>query len=154
MIEIRNCSKTPGVTSQTFSYPADWANEFGSVTAAIVAWAIYSYWVDTRNTHIVICQPTLGEETGLHGNEMSEGLRVLAEKGIIEEVETKNDTSEQVIRFNIRKMEELFNNPESYLREIGEEKYELNRGRYQNGSAELVPPGRHFPSGECKIAQK
>jgi hypothetical protein len=85
---------------------------------------------------------------------MSEGLRVLAEKGIIEEVETKNDTSEQVIRFNIRKMEELFNNPESYLREIGEEKYELNRGRYQNGSAELVPPGRHFPSGECKIAQK
>jgi hypothetical protein len=112
MIEIRKCVKTPGVTSQTFSYPADWVCEFASANAAIVAWAIYSYWVDTRNTHIVIDRIKLGEETGLHGNEMSEGFRILEEKGIIEELETKNDVNEYVIRFYVSKREELFINPE------------------------------------------
>ena len=50
---------------------------------------------------------------------MSEGFRILEEKGIIEELETKNDVNEYVIRFYVSKLEELFNNPESYLREIG-----------------------------------
>jgi hypothetical protein len=119
MIQIRKCSKNPGFTSQTFSYPGDWACESASATAAIVAWAIYGYWVDTRNTHIVIDRIKLGEETGLHGNEMSEGFRILEEQEIIEELETKNDVNEYVIRFYVSKLEELFNNPESYLREIG-----------------------------------
>ena len=50
---------------------------------------------------------------------MSEGFRILEENRIIEEVETKNDVNEYVIRFDVSKLEELFNNPESYLREIG-----------------------------------
>jgi len=78
----------------------------------------YGYWVDTLNTHIVIDRIKLGEETGLDGNEMSEGFRILEEKGIIEELETKNDVNEYVIRFYVSKLEELFNNPESDLREI------------------------------------
>jgi hypothetical protein len=127
MIEIRKCSKTPGVTSQTYSYPADWACEFGSASAAIAAWAIYSYWIDTRNKHIVIDRMKLYEDTGLHRDEMSNGLGILTGKGIIE-VENKNEDNEYVICFHVRKLEELFNHPESYLREIGEESYKLIDG--------------------------
>src|SRR4029077_6445899 len=94
MIHIRKCSKVSGVTSQTFSYPVDWAIEFGGAAIAVVAWTIYSQWIDNANNHIVIDEISLFEETGLHGDEIRAAFRALAEKGIIKEIETNPNTPE------------------------------------------------------------